>query len=351
MQRLGFIDWMESKLSLYVFEKKGSQHTLVDTKSIIIEGELTQSHLKPFLEDNIGYVYLSLPVSFLSVRRLSLPFSDKEKIKDTLPFELEGILLGDVEGYSIDYLVSGSMGNGSEVLAACIEKTRLKDIITVFSSVGLEPAIVTSIELPFMKSAETVPELSAEERAEAVRNELTNLTINLRKGELAYKGDIERISKSMRLTAALIFVLMLIFSSAAATKLISLRRENNSIKDHVRIIYQKEFPKETMVEPVRQFKVHLNSMKEKDAILVGMPVLDTLLNIANLKNKDITLNELSIKKEGVLIKGTAQTFENIDEFKNTLSSSFVEVKVTDSRTLPDKKIIFSIIAKERTLGL
>jgi len=348
MQKLGFIDWMEGKLNFCIFEKKGSQHTLIDTKSVLFEGELNQSHLKPFLGGNIEYVYLSIPASHLSLRRLKLPFSDKEKIKDTLLFELEGILLGDVKGYSFDYLVSGSTGNGSEVLAACIEKTRLKDIISIFSSVGLEPAIVTSIELQFLRYAETVPELSVEKREEAVRNELANPTINLRKEELAYKGDIERISKSMRLTAALIFVLMLIFSSVAAIKLMFLKRENNSIKNQIRIIYQNEFSKETIVEPVRQVKGHLNSMKEKEAILIGMPVLDTLLNIANLKNKDITLNELSIKKEGILIKGIAQSFENVDEFKNTLASSFIEVKVTDSRTLPDKKIIFSIIAKERT---
>lgn len=347
MQKLGFIDWMENKLSLYIFEKKGSQYALIDTKSVPLKEELSGLHLKPFLDNDITYIYLSLPVNLLSIRRLSLPFSDREKIKDIIPFELDGILLGDIKGYSIDYLISGTEGNGSNVLAACIEKARLKDIITTFSSIGLEPAIVTSIELQFLRSAETLPELSAEKHAEAVINELANPTINLRKDELAYKGDIDRIRKSIRLTATLVFTLVLIFSFSIAIKFMSLKRENNSIKHQLRAIYQSEFPKDAIVEPVRQFKGHINAMKEKEEILVGVAVLDTLLNIANLKNKDIILNELNIKKEGVLIKGTAQSFEDVDGFKNTLSSSFTEVKVIDSRTLPDKKIIFSIIAKEK----
>ena len=60
---IGFIDWTEGNLSLYVFEKKGNQYKLVDTQSVPLEGELNQASLTPFIQANIKQIYLSVPVN------------------------------------------------------------------------------------------------------------------------------------------------------------------------------------------------------------------------------------------------------------------------------------------------
>jgi type II secretory pathway component PulL len=346
--RIGFIDLTDGKLHLYIFEKKGSQHTLIDTISVTIEGELNQSSLASLVKTNIEHVYLSLPVNLLSLRELSFPFSDKNKIKDTISYELEGILLGNIGDYSIDYLITESSDSGSRVLAACMEKTKLRDTIDLFSSVGLEPVVITSLDLRLSsKNIEMLfktPTTGEEIRAEAAREELVNPTINLRQEELAYKGDIERIKKSLRFTGVLVLLLMLILGSYTTIKLISLKKENALLKKEMNTIYHDAFPEDTkIIDAVRQFKGNLNSLRGKKTILGGMPVLDILLNIANLKNKNIILSELNIDGENILIKGSALSFENVDSFKNALSSSFTQVRVIDSRSSSDKKISFSMI--------
>lgn len=347
---IGFIDWTEKKLSLYIFEKEGNQYILADTLSVPLEGELSQSFLTSLVKTSIKYIYLSVPVNLLSLRELSFPFSDKNKIKDTISYELEGILLGNVSNYSIDYFIKESSESGTRVLAACMEKTKLRHIIDIFSSVGLDPVAITSIDLRLSGNniEKLFGESSSEEeiRAEAVREELVNPSINLRQDELAYKGDIERIKKSILLTGVLVFILLLILGADTTLKLIYLKKENVLVTKEINRTYHNAFPEDTkIVDAVRQFKGNLNSLKEKETILSGIPALDILLDIANQKNKNITLNEFTADGENIIIKGTALSFENVDAFKNVLSSSFTKVKVIDSKASPDKKIDFSIIMK------
>lgn len=350
----GFIDWTEEKLSLYVFEKKGNQYTIVDTQSVSLEGELNQASLTPFIKANIKQIYLSVPVNLFSLRELSFPFSDRTKIKDTISYELEGIVLGNISDYSIDYIIKESSESGSQVLAVCMEKTKLRDIIDIFSSVGLEPVSITSIDLRFSsKNIEILfesPAMGEEIRVEAAREELVNPLINLRQGELAYKGDIDRIKRSLRFTGTLVVVLLLILGFDLTLNLITLKKENTLLAKEVNSTYYKVFPEDTkLVDAVRQFKGTFNALMEKKTVLGGTPVLDIMLDIANLKNKNITLEEFSASDKNILIKGMATSFENVDSFKNALSNSFAEVKVIGSKASPDKKIRFSIIMKEKIL--
>lgn len=349
----GFIDWIDGKLSLYVFEKKDSQYILTDTLSTRFEGELDQSSLTSLVKSGIEHIYLSVPVSLLSMRELNFPFSDKSKIKDTINFELEGILLGNTVDYSIDYSITDSSENSTRVLAACMEKTKLRDVVDLFSSVGLEPVVITSLALRLsngnIEKLLESPSDAEETRKAAAEEEIVSPSINLRQDDLAYKGDIDRIKKSLRFTGVLILLLMLLFGSITAIKLVSTKKDNTLIKKEMNILFHDVFPEEKKIVDVqRQFKGNIKSLMAKNKILGGMPVLDILLDIASLKHANITLNELNVGSENISVKGTALSFENVDEFKKALSSSFAGVKVIDSKSSPDKKISFSIIMESMT---
>lgn len=346
--KIGFIDWTEERLYLYIFEKKGNKYALLDITSVPLKGELNQNSLSPLARTDIQEIYLSVPINILSLRELSFPFSDKNKIKDTIPYELEGILLGNVTDYSIDHIVTESLEGGSKVLAICMEKTKLKEIIDTFSSVGLEPKVITSIDLRLSggKSEKLLEGLTFKEetRAETAKEELINPLINLRQEELAYKGDIERFKKTFQLTAILVLILVLIFGIDVTLKFISLKKEYTSLTKQIHTLYRNTFPEDRkIVDPVRQFKGNFNMLMKKRSVLEGIPVLDILRNIANLKDDNITLQEFNADKKNILIKGVATSFEDVEAFKNTLLSSFKDVKVIDSNVSADKKIRFTIV--------
>ena len=347
--RTGFIDWTEKEINLFVFE----QNMHVDTVTVPVEGKLDQSTLTPLLNKNLEQIYLSIPLNLLTLRELTFPFSDKLKIKDTISYELEGLLLGSVSDYSIDHIITDTFDSGCKVLAVCIEKTKLGEIIKTFSSAGLELKAVTSIELSISAGkSEKIIEgsaLSRELRLEAAKREILTPLLNLRQDELSYTGDIERMKKTLRLTASLILILMLILSAHAVIKFAAWKKENHALAQQLQAIYHDVFPEDKkIIDAVGQFKGNMVLLKEKSALFGGIPLLDILNNIANLKSRNIMLNEFNSDGKNLILKGTASSFEEVDSFRNGLTGPFEGVKILNSDATVDKKINFTIIMQEKT---
>jgi len=167
---------------------------------------------------------------------------------------------------------------------------------------GLEPRVITSIDLRLSGGkCEKLPEdltFEKEFRIEAAREELINPLINLRQQEFSYKGDIDRVRKTFQLTTVLILILALIFGITTTLKFLSLRRENVSLQKHIYSIYHNAFPQDRkIIDPARQFKGNLNTLIRKGAVLGGIPALDILHNIANLKDDNITLYEFNVNEK------------------------------------------------------
>ena len=86
--KTGFIDWTENHLNFYVFHKRSGQYNLIESSSIPVEGEPDPEALRSLPSSGCGNICLSLPLNLLTLREQTFPFTDREKISDTLPFEL-----------------------------------------------------------------------------------------------------------------------------------------------------------------------------------------------------------------------------------------------------------------------
>ena len=80
-------------------------------------------------------VLVAIPPDEISIRILSIPFEDRKKIQDILPFELSGILPQDVKEMIVDAIPIGN----SKVIAAALEKIRLKKYLEILKEFGLDP--------------------------------------------------------------------------------------------------------------------------------------------------------------------------------------------------------------------
>jgi len=351
--KTGFIDWEEDSLNLFIFEKKGAEYELSESRSFPVEGRPSPSVLQPLLQEGVETIYLSVPLSMLTLREHSFPFSDREKISDTIAFELEGLLLGSTDDYSIDHVVSETTDTGSSVLAVCIEKSALRVIIETFSSAGMDPNVITCIDLwLYGGNAENTlgkPLSDKSLRAETAKHELMSPSVNLRRGALAYTGHMERFMKNIRFTSVLVLILAILFGSYASIRYFSAKKDNGLLEQQINALYRSVFPEDRkIINAERQFRGNLNSLKKQQAALGGIPVLDILSDIAGREKENITLREFSSDGKNIKIKGNAVSFENVEAFKNSLSSSFLNVKVVDSSSTADNKIDFTIIMQEKT---
>jgi type II secretory pathway component PulL len=351
--KTGFIDWTENNLHFYLLDKQGGQIRILDSHSVPIDEELNPSLLTSFIKVKTDEIYLSLPLDLLTLREISFPFSDRSKISNTISYELEGILIGNTNDYSIDHIVIESTDGSSKVLAACIEKKKLQEIIGMLSALDLEPKVITSLDLQLSggDSNKLFDEAVSdkESRAAAALQELLNPSINLRQDELFYQGDIERLKKKLRLTAVLSIIILIILSTSSGLSFINLNKEQKSLNNKIESIYRGVFPEDKKIVDVgRQFKGKMNTLIKKKEALAGIPVLDILRNIAVKKDRKITLHGFNSDGKNLIIKGAAKSFEDVESFKNTLATEFKGVKVMDSETSADKQIIFSIIMQEKT---
>jgi len=351
--KTGFIDWTENNLNLYVFEKRAGQYNLLDSSSFPLEGELDTEALNSLPVARCDNICLSVPLDLLTLREQAFPFSEKDKIRDTLPFELEGVLLGSTSDYVIDHIIIESYEVGSRVLAVCMEKSRLKKIIDMFSSADLEPKLITSLDARLSGGkSEALLEAAVSDaaiRAEAARQEVSGPLINLRRDELAYMGDVVKLVGKLRMTAVLVLILLIVLAANSTFRFMTLKKEHKLFTDEIDGIYRQVFPEDKkIIDTDRQFRGNMNMLIKKKTALGGVPVLDIMKDIAEQNNKNVTLHEFSADGKNIIIKGTAKSFEDVEALKNKIAALFKEIKVTDSGATVDKLINFTIVMREKT---
>jgi type II secretion system protein L len=82
-----------------------------------------------------------------SFRNLKLPFKDRKKISQTLPFELESQIPHALENVLIDFTVLGQ-ADGSELFAAVIPKTDVQDRIALLGEYGFDAEVIDIDAVP-----------------------------------------------------------------------------------------------------------------------------------------------------------------------------------------------------------
>jgi type II secretory pathway component PulL len=250
--------------------------------------------------------------------------------------------------------VTETTDTGSRVLAVCIEKSRLREIIDAFSSSGMDPNVITCIDLwLYGGHAENTLEKPLSDkslRAETAKQELMSPSINMRQGDLAYTGDMDRFLKSIRYTSVLVLIFVILFGVYGSLQFLSAKKEHEVLEKQINAIYRGVFPEDKkIISAERQFMGNLNSLKKRQALLGGIPVLDILQDIAMQEIENITLHEFGSDGKTIRIKGNAVSFENVESLKNSLSALFLNVKVVDSSATADNKIDFTIVMQKKTV--
>jgi type II secretory pathway component PulL len=366
--KTGLIDLMDNELILYIVEKDGSGYRIIDTTSVPLDGKPIEHALSDLSGIYLDHVYLSIPLSMLSLRELEFPFSDRKKIAEIIKFEIDGLLFGNANDYIIEHLITHLSEDRCKVLAVCIEKKRLEEIIKTFSSAGLEPRTITSLDVCLLNvneygkaslSINEIPGPGDEKRTEMALNELKKTTINLRQGEFRYRGDIENIGKKFRLVIIFCTVLLLTFATGNLINLERIKNENETLSKMMYEIYHDAFPDDKkIIDPLRQFRGRVNQIMKKRKVFGGTSPIDILRNIADIsdlsdhrseKKGSIKLNEFKSENDSILIKGVADTFEGVEILRNKLVSYYDEVKVLDSELSHNKKVDFTIMMKVREI--
>ncbi|MDH5202829.1 MAG: hypothetical protein OEZ31_03635 [Nitrospirota bacterium] len=357
MKKVAFFDLKEEELSIYLFEKNGGTYMIKDTINTPVKEKDLFSIDRTF--DGIEESYLSLPLSLLNFRTLELPFSNMSKVKEILPFELDGLILVSPEAAVFDACVLGESNGKYKVLAVYVMKDALRKILEKLKVLKIDPKFVTSIELSsllgsFASYKEITPLLinpkpiDSEDRINGAIKEIDRPTINLRVGELSYTVDTEKTKKSIKLAATLFVLLLLVFLSDMALNIISTKRAISSVRDDMRKTYAGIFPQEKKItNELYQIKAHLKELKEKERSFIGVSPLQLLLDLSQVSKQGMSFHEITMDKERIILKGECPSLSDVQQIKSSLEKFLTQVTITDAKPSSQNRTLFTITAKER----
>ena len=87
-------------------------------------------------------VLSAIPGNAASFRVFDLPFRDRRRLAQTVPYELEGQVPFAVDEAIVDFQVLGRNGEGTRVFAALVPRGRIEEHLKLLSDAGLDPAII-----------------------------------------------------------------------------------------------------------------------------------------------------------------------------------------------------------------
>lgn len=353
MKRTGFIDltdWgvVDKEFSIHVFSGRHEFEKTVILKA----GSIPSDELA-----GIDAFYLSVPFDVLNFRMLKVPFSDRLKLRDILPFELDSLLLGGSETVVHDFIVLEGVENNFNVLVAYMDKMVLRDILTRLTAMKIDPETITSLELQAVMNRGTInlaerltslEALSADEKIKAAKAELSANTINLRIGQFAYTKDTEKIKKLLKTTAVLALLLALVIHTDLLLGYISAKNESSSINRTVRNTYSTLFPSDKKItDEVYQMKAHMKELREQGDLIAGISPLDFMSELSQRTPWETVFNEVTLDKSLVTIKGEAVSMKATDILKKKLSEFLTDTSVTDLKPGDNSRVYFTVIARLR----
>ena len=352
MGRSLFLDVKDGELTAYLFEVKGGKSEVAWKENYPLSGK--HDFRLDNIPSDIENAYLSLPLAFLNCRVIELPFSGKDRIREVLPFELDGMILGGPDNVVFDNVVIDTLDDKYRVLAVYVEKTVLRSILEKLRSLGIDPVFVTSIELrPALKDFEFTKLLAPASLAEKDRTglaleEMKTPTIDLRRGEFAYTRETEKTRKSLRVTTVLLILTALIWAGYLAFQVVSTRSEIASVRNEMRKQYQEIFPGEkNIVNEFYQLKSHMKELKGKEDVFVGVNALDLLLKLSQIDRQGSMINEVVVDRTNITLRGDAPSLSDIQQFQGRLKNAFEEVNITDSRSSAQGRMLFTITVREK----
>jgi len=352
MNRVLFIDITEADIHTYVFERGKGTYNVSQAKKYP-RGEKHRFSLDELPHD-IDTAYISLPLSSLNYRVIDVPFSHKDKIREVLPFELDGMILGGPDQVVYDTVSIGSPGSTNQVLAVYVDKALIRDILDNCRSYTIDPECVTSIELRSMGKDFSLEQLLApvtvdeQDRVSLALEEIKAPTINLRRDEFAYTRAIEETKKSLKVTAILVILIMALLSAGMLFNIVSTKAEIGRIKKELRKDYQELFPEEKhIVNEIHQLKSHMKELKQKEEVLVGVNPLAMLLKLSRIDMQHARFHEISTQNGSITFKGEAPSLSDVQNIKVELERFFDDVSISDSKASASGSMIFSIAAKEK----
>lgn len=146
-QRILALDIEDTEIKAAVLETSFRDYKIAGLfhEALVLDGDPVPEQVKRFLERHqlAGETVVStLPGRLVSHRVFFLPFRDRKRLNQTIPFELETQVPFGLDEVIVDYSVLHRDRAGTTVLAAMVQKPDLEEHLQTLHAAGIDPKVV-----------------------------------------------------------------------------------------------------------------------------------------------------------------------------------------------------------------
>ncbi|MCL5037184.1 MAG: hypothetical protein M1269_08735 [Chloroflexi bacterium] len=155
-------------------------------------------------------------------------------------------------------------------------------------------------------------------------------------------GVVKKEDQPWKVWLALILLPVILLSVSLQMKIVTLEGRNKQFSQKIEVQVKQVMPEALtgsagMAQMKKEVEEAVNDYNDP-----GRRVLPLLSDIGNASSPGITVNEMDFTGESFTLKGEAESFEQVDEFRKKLGASFKKADLEEGKTTPEKKISFSL---------
>lgn len=163
--------------------------------------------------------------------------------------------------------------------------------------------------------------------------------VNLRRGSLSYRKGSDLLRKKLRVTWALLLVLIILVFSEAGVRYFIVQRDLSSLERSIRAIYNGVFPtRKKPVDEVAELKAEIKRL----GVTGSEGILSILKKLADAKGDDPReIYEVDFDGSQIMGKGYDRSAQGVNEFKSKASPLFSSFEVSEIKSRPDGTVGFA----------
>jgi GspL periplasmic domain len=317
-------------MTLSLFEEKGRFRVYdEETKLFSSASEKIEDLMKVLVRNRDIRLYISMDA--FSVRKTVLPHFESDKIREILPYEMEGFFLTPSAALVMDFFPLGAAEKGTEGLVFALKKETAEEYIAPFLKAGLNLISLS----PAWDNR--LSEYGVDEGF------FYKTELNLAPAGLTGEKKKRKARDVYRTTFLYVVALLLVCITGFSLRYFLLVKKESRIRKEVSAVYTGLFPdQKTPPDLYYGIQSKLAELKQNYRAFKGIEVLGILRSVSESSREGVRVKEINMDGNKVTLKGEGADHAAIEQFRNNLKRSFNEAQLLETKNMPDGKSGFAI---------
>jgi len=350
---IGFVEIQDERPVLHTFEKINGGYSFFESR----EFQDNDAYLAGLIE-KLDRVFFGMPVEDLHFRVLKLPFTDRKKVEDIIPMQLEGMVSDSIKNIVYDFLVLGKADDQYRIAVAFSLKEAVRKYIDLLSGFGVRPEVITSVEGFSAFSADSLESLfdvpkarvNGEERLKLMAEMIGTDTVNLAKGEFSFRKAVEKARSLFRVTIALYFVVCVLLGAHFLIDMGNASKRERELKKEMTKLYTALIPDAgKVVDPLYQLRSKVKQIKGKKTEINDVHPLRVLESIARTWVAGRAAEGVKVSGDLITVSGEAQNAEEVSSIADVLETEFGVKPVIETKQVSGGKTGYTLQIRKADL--